>query len=467
MVTWHKMKDEAEDMVMLVSSKLPGKMIIWLTFSVCLLIIFVLGFGIGYGSGNSSACKFGDCAVPVYYFVSNHTESCPPLAAERLTTTVAAGQSFEGLSVTLQCRGNYVPYPRVVKCRRKKVFSDQFTLEWSNLPVCYPTSLISLDHWKQTLHAQSVVCGGDPKSTSCSLRCILDFIAVEENEYKCDKMPCPAWNIKNKVCYQCNKYCDMFQKARDPDAGTMLSQLSCDSDCTSVVVTSSAGAGVWQNKRTGLFNFVGEHNGRPLFKKNSTHEYLYYLDNSEWLIGPDFKKSHGGIQLFNNKDGRCPERHGGTNHTKVYIDSSVPLTKSTNIWKQDDTISISCYNPKYTKVVSCSCPEYEVINDSGEDTPVPQYYTGKFTKLDKSKSYDLLAPVYYDALKQLYLFSHHPEGLVWQISQNFITTPVRAVTTKSGTCPDDPDLWEWYNVTTTQHQQIYVSDSNIKLKCNY
>ena len=33
--------------MLLVSSKLPGKMIIWLTFSVCLLIIFVLGFGIG------------------------------------------------------------------------------------------------------------------------------------------------------------------------------------------------------------------------------------------------------------------------------------------------------------------------------------------------------------------------------------------------------------------------------------
>ena len=71
MGTWYKMKDEAEELVMLVSSKLPGKMIIWLTFSVSLLVIFVLGFGIGFGSGNSSACKFGDCAVPVYYYVSN------------------------------------------------------------------------------------------------------------------------------------------------------------------------------------------------------------------------------------------------------------------------------------------------------------------------------------------------------------------------------------------------------------
>ena len=51
MGSWYKLKDEAEEVILLVSSKLPGKMIIWLTFSVCLLIIFVLGFGIGYGSG--------------------------------------------------------------------------------------------------------------------------------------------------------------------------------------------------------------------------------------------------------------------------------------------------------------------------------------------------------------------------------------------------------------------------------
>ena len=59
-------------------------------------------------------------------------------------------------------------------------------------------------------------------------------------------------------------------------------------------MTSSGGAGVWQNKRTGLFTFVGEHNGRPLYKKNATAEYLYYLQGSEWLIGPDFNKAHGG-----------------------------------------------------------------------------------------------------------------------------------------------------------------------------
>ena len=296
MGTWYKLKDEAEELVMLVSSKLPGKMIIWLTFSVSLLIIFVLGFGIGFGSGNSSACKFGDCAVPVYYYISNKThESCPELAAERLLTTVAADQSFEGLTVQLQCRGNYVPYPRAVQCRRKKVFSDRFLLEWSGVPVCYPTSLVSIDHWKKTLHAQSVVCSGDSEATTCSLRCVLDFVAVEERQYRCDTMPCPAWNIDNKKCYQCDKQCDAFKAHRRPEVSDMLSSLSCDENCAAVVITSSAGAGVWQNKRTGLFNFIGEHNGRPLYKKNSTMEFLYYLNGSEWLVGPDFKKGNGGI----------------------------------------------------------------------------------------------------------------------------------------------------------------------------
>ena len=319
-VSWHKMKEEAEDVVLLVSSKLPGKTIIWLTFGVGLILIFIIGFGVGFGTGihytfdfrstingvfvctgSSSACQYGDCAVPVYYYVANHSQSCPPLSAERLLTPVAAGQSFEGLTVSLQCRGNYAPFPRAVQCRRKKVFSDEYALEWSNLPVCVPTSLVTLEYWKQTLHAQTVTCQGDTGETRCSLQCVLNYVAVEEEQYRCSSMPCPAWTIKNKQCYQCQQHCDRFKRRHRPEASDMLSDLSCDPTCSSVVVTSSGGAAVWQNKRTGLFHFIGEHNGRPLYRKNSTREYLYYQSSdSEWLIGPDFKKAHGGIQLFNN-----------------------------------------------------------------------------------------------------------------------------------------------------------------------
>ena len=39
--------------------------------------------------------------IPVYYFLANNSESCPELSGERLLTTVAEGESFEGLSVSL------------------------------------------------------------------------------------------------------------------------------------------------------------------------------------------------------------------------------------------------------------------------------------------------------------------------------------------------------------------------------
>ena len=61
-----------------------------------------------------------------------------------------------------------------------QVFSSRFVLEWSGVPVCRPTSLVSAQHWRRTLHAQSVVCLGDEAATSCSLRCVLDYVAVEE-----------------------------------------------------------------------------------------------------------------------------------------------------------------------------------------------------------------------------------------------------------------------------------------------
>ena len=35
----------------------------------------------------------------MYYFLANNSESCPELSGERLLTTVAEGESFEGLSV--------------------------------------------------------------------------------------------------------------------------------------------------------------------------------------------------------------------------------------------------------------------------------------------------------------------------------------------------------------------------------
>ena len=282
------MKEEAEDVLMLVSSKLPGRSIIWTTFGVFILIIFVVGFGVGYGSGQNGV------SVPVYYFVSQHNESCPALTGERLLTTLKKGQSFEGLSVRLQCRGNYVAFPSTVRCQRKKEFDGRSVLEWSQLPVCYPSTLLSAEYWSQTLHARSVVCTGDTAATRCSLTCLLDFVPVEEEVYRCDTLPCKAWTISGKKCYRCDESCKQLGELRTPAVRDLLGSLQCDRGCHYLVVTSEAGAAIWQNKRTGLFTFIGEHNGRPLYQKNSTLEYLYYVKGSEWMIGPDFRKAHAG-----------------------------------------------------------------------------------------------------------------------------------------------------------------------------
>ena len=93
---------------------------------------------------------------------------------------------------------------------------------------------------------------------------------------------------------------------------------------------------------------------------------------------------------------------------------------------------------------------------------------GKYRKLSAEQSFSILAPVYYNSVKELFLFSHHPEGLVWQISTNFVTTPMRGVTTQSMTCPDSDKLrWELYNETTTSQKQIYIKEGGMKIRCNW
>ena len=140
MGSFHRMKEDIEEMIMQFSAKLPGKIIIWVFLALVVLIVLVLGFGIGFASTGTNPCNGSSCYVPVYYFLSNNYESCPALTGEKLLTTVADGQSFEGLSVLLQCKGRYLPFPTSVKCTRKKLLDGVQLLEWSNLPVCYPTS---------------------------------------------------------------------------------------------------------------------------------------------------------------------------------------------------------------------------------------------------------------------------------------------------------------------------------------
>eukprot|EP00092_Neocalanus_flemingeri_P061662 GFUD01074198.1.p1 GENE.GFUD01074198.1~~GFUD01074198.1.p1 ORF type:complete len:102 (+),score=5.85 GFUD01074198.1:1-306(+) len=101
------MKEDFDDISTQVEAKLPGKTVLWLFVAICVLIIFVLGFGIGFGSAGRGDPN--SKTQPIYYFISNNSESCPLLSGEKLLTTVAEGQSFEGLTVHLQCQGNYNP----------------------------------------------------------------------------------------------------------------------------------------------------------------------------------------------------------------------------------------------------------------------------------------------------------------------------------------------------------------------
>ena len=96
---------------------------VWVFMGVCIALVFIIGFGIGFGSGGGAGdlcqgaenCQEGGVRttliqvqalrmpsqIPVYYFLANNSESRPELSGERLLTTVAEGESFEGLSVSV------------------------------------------------------------------------------------------------------------------------------------------------------------------------------------------------------------------------------------------------------------------------------------------------------------------------------------------------------------------------------
>ena len=113
MPSFQRMKEDLDELSTHVSAKLPGRAIIWVFLSIVVLTIFVLGFGIGYGSRGGDGGNNNNNVIVSYYSV-NSTDSCPPLVGEKLLSTVDQGQSFEGLVVNLQCKGEYHPYPMQV-----------------------------------------------------------------------------------------------------------------------------------------------------------------------------------------------------------------------------------------------------------------------------------------------------------------------------------------------------------------
>ena len=115
----------------------------------------------------------------------------------------------------------------------------------------------------------------------------------------------------------------------------------------------------------------------------------------------------------------------------------------------------------------------QVFNLEYEDGKVPEavsYLAGEFElDIEQQNSKGLMAPLYFNKEKDLYLFSHHPKGLVWQVSTKLSMTPLRGIqnaSEKPKACPDSNTLtWEWFNSTTSQGQQIYVKDDHIQIKC--
>ena len=202
MVSFQRMKDELDGLGTTISSRVPvvGKTGCFMLTAVGILVFFIVAFAIGYSSHKASqngktAPLISTQTGPNYVFVSNTSGSCPALAGQRLLTTMKYGDSFEGLIVNLACRGDYNVFPNQVKCRRKS--DTDPTLEWSHLPVCYPSVLVSKTHWTKALHVRSVSCTGDSIKTGCSLSCIRDYVAVEADPYSCTRSPCPHWTLGN------------------------------------------------------------------------------------------------------------------------------------------------------------------------------------------------------------------------------------------------------------------------------
>ena len=68
-----------------------------------------------------------------------------------------------------------------------------------------------------------------------------------------------------------------------------------------------------------------------------------------------------GIQVFKNNEKNCPERHGGSNATSLYMDSSNSSPGGRGgMWKNDTTIKFSCYSPS-TPVKRCTCSQYKEL----------------------------------------------------------------------------------------------------------
>ena len=108
------------------------------------------------------------------------------------------------------------------------------------------------------------------------------------------------------------------------------------------------------------------------------------------------------------------------------MDSSQPAPLgSGGMWTNDTSIKFSCYSSS-TSVMRCPCSQYRVYHITQQNSTVPkqvQLLSGLYTKVANSvDDYGIMAPLYREESRNLFLFSYHPEGKVWQISSKLTTT---------------------------------------------
>merc|ERR1719483_605823 len=129
------MKDDFDGISSQVEAKLPRKTVLCVSVLVIALIVFLLGIVAGALTvggavdycGADTGCSAG--SLPVYHWLARTNESCPGLTGELLLTTLGEGQSFEGLSVQLQCDDGYAAFPLSVRCERREHYDGSSRLE--------------------------------------------------------------------------------------------------------------------------------------------------------------------------------------------------------------------------------------------------------------------------------------------------------------------------------------------------
>ena len=65
--------------------------------------------------------------------------------------------------------------------------------------------------------------------------------------------------------------------------------------------------------------------------------------------------------MYGNDDTQCPDRNGGKNVSRLYIDSSAPSVGASGTWTADETLDFKCLEPNY-EPVQCPCRRYKVYH---------------------------------------------------------------------------------------------------------